>query len=134
MHVWTGFEDLPPLVFGPDHEGVHRPLDVRMAVTVFARLSDDFGAKHLAWKNQRWEMISSKVCLHVNLIASLKTYSDNCYLQPPHRSSSQSPEAVVAAACLPAVAAAAVELHFLGRDRRCRQVQTLPAAVPQGSL
>ncbi len=28
MHVREGLQDLPPLVFGPHHEGVHGPLDV----------------------------------------------------------------------------------------------------------
>ena len=28
MHVREGLEDLAPLVLGPDHEGVHGPLDV----------------------------------------------------------------------------------------------------------
>ena len=50
MHVRAGLEDLPPLILGPDHEGVHGPLDVRMAVTVLPTLPDDLGPEHLAWK------------------------------------------------------------------------------------
>lgn len=29
VHVWEGLEDFAALVFGPDHEGVHGPFDVR---------------------------------------------------------------------------------------------------------
>ena len=32
VQVWTGLQDLPPFVLGPDHEGVHRPLDVVLAL------------------------------------------------------------------------------------------------------
>ena len=28
VFVWRHRDDLPPLNLGPDHEGVHRPLDV----------------------------------------------------------------------------------------------------------
>ena len=28
VHVREGLEDLPPLVFGPHHEGIHGSLDV----------------------------------------------------------------------------------------------------------
>ena len=28
VHLWVVLSDLPPLQPGPDHEGVHRPLDV----------------------------------------------------------------------------------------------------------
>ena len=34
VHVWAGLQDLLPLVLGPDHEGVHGSLDVRVAVTL----------------------------------------------------------------------------------------------------
>ena len=46
VHVWAGLEDLPALVLGPDHEGVHRPLDVRTALLVLARLPDYLGPEH----------------------------------------------------------------------------------------
>lgn len=31
VHVGEGLENLSPLVLGPNHEGVHRPLDVRLS-------------------------------------------------------------------------------------------------------
>ena len=33
VQVRTRVQDLPPLVLGPDHEGVHRPLDVILLVS-----------------------------------------------------------------------------------------------------
>ncbi len=47
VHVWAGLEDLPPLILGPDHERIHRALDVLAAVAVLARLTDDLGPEHL---------------------------------------------------------------------------------------
>jgi len=32
VQVGAGLQDLPPFVLGPDHEGVHRPLDVVLAL------------------------------------------------------------------------------------------------------
>ena len=46
VHVGARLQDLPPLVLGPDHEGVHRPLDVRLSVAVLAGLPDYLGAEH----------------------------------------------------------------------------------------
>ncbi len=34
MHVRTGLQDLLPLVLRPDHEGVHRPLNMRLATAL----------------------------------------------------------------------------------------------------
>lgn len=34
MHVWTGLQDLPTLVFGPHHERVHRSLDMWLVLTL----------------------------------------------------------------------------------------------------
>jgi len=47
VHVWTLLEDLPALVLGPNHEGVHGPLDVRLGTLapIALRLSDDLGPK-----------------------------------------------------------------------------------------
>lgn len=46
VHIRTGFKDLPPLILGPDHKGVHGPLDVRFAFGIAATLTDDFGPVH----------------------------------------------------------------------------------------
>ncbi len=48
VHVGTGLQDLPPLVLRPDHERVHRALDMRLAVAVFAWLPDYLGSKEFA--------------------------------------------------------------------------------------
>ena len=46
VHVGTGFQDLPPLVFGPDHEGIHGSLNVRLAFRIASALADYFRAVH----------------------------------------------------------------------------------------
>ena len=38
VHVWARFENLSPLVLCPDHERVHRPLDVLAALSLLSRL------------------------------------------------------------------------------------------------
>lgn len=43
VHIRAGLEDLPALVFGPDHEGVHWSLDVGFAGFVATRLADQLG-------------------------------------------------------------------------------------------
>ena len=43
VHVRTCLQDLPPLILGPYHEGVHGALDVRCAVPLALGLPDDLG-------------------------------------------------------------------------------------------
>lgn len=38
VHVGERLQDLPPLVFGPNHEGIHRPLDVWLVAVSAASL------------------------------------------------------------------------------------------------
>lgn len=38
VHVGESLEDLSPLILGPNHEGVHRPLDVRLVVAATSSL------------------------------------------------------------------------------------------------
>ena len=40
VHVGESLQDLPPLVLGPHHEGVHGPLDVGLAVVPAPRLPE----------------------------------------------------------------------------------------------
>ena len=47
VHVGASLEDLSALVFGPNHECVHRSLDVLTALTFTSALTDYFGTKHL---------------------------------------------------------------------------------------
>lgn len=47
VHVRAGFEDLPALIFSPDHEGVHGPFDVGFARLVAARLTYQLRFVHL---------------------------------------------------------------------------------------
>lgn len=47
VHVRAGLEDLPAFVARPDHESVHRPLDVRPSFAVLLRLADDLRAQQL---------------------------------------------------------------------------------------
>ena len=42
MHVRAGLQNLLPLILGPDHEGVHGSLDVRVTVTLPLGLPNDF--------------------------------------------------------------------------------------------
>ena len=49
VHVWEGLEDLPSLVLGPHHEGVHGPLDVT-AVPGLREVAGAWGAgEESAW-------------------------------------------------------------------------------------
>lgn len=43
VHVREGLENLSPLVLSPDHEGVHRPLDVRLVAAATPRLPEYSG-------------------------------------------------------------------------------------------
>ena len=61
VHVGTGLEDLASLLAGPDHEGVHGPLDVRLAgVRLLALGPDDLGAEHLACNGPQTERAISQ--------------------------------------------------------------------------
>jgi len=46
VHVGEGLQDLSPLVLGPNHEGVHRPLDVRLVAAPTPRLSEYSGVRY----------------------------------------------------------------------------------------
>ena len=49
VHIRTRFEYLPAFLTGPDHERVHRTLDVRFGIVCFLTLlADNLGSKHLA--------------------------------------------------------------------------------------
>ena len=43
VHVWEGLQDLAPLILGPHHESVHRPLDVGLVGVPASRLPVDPG-------------------------------------------------------------------------------------------
>ena len=51
VHVGEGLQDLPPLVLGPHHEGVHWPLDVGLAGAPPPGLPEHPGVRHTggAW-------------------------------------------------------------------------------------
>ena len=73
MHVRARLEDLPPLVPGPHHEGVHGALHVRLPVaTLLPALPDDLGAEHLGCREdtQRCEVMETDV----NPLDILNTY------------------------------------------------------------
>lgn len=43
VHIGEGLKYLSPLVFGPNHEGVHRPFDVRLVVVATTGLPEYSG-------------------------------------------------------------------------------------------
>lgn len=43
VHVGEGLQDLPPLVLGPHHEGIHGPLDVGLSTVPAPGLPEDPG-------------------------------------------------------------------------------------------
>lgn len=58
VHVREGLQNLSPLVLGPNHEGVHRPLDVWLAAAATPSLPEYSGVWHTggAWggERERW--------------------------------------------------------------------------------
>ena len=44
MHVGASFQNLLPLIFGPNHKSIHRSFDMLSRVSLSLRLSDDFRA------------------------------------------------------------------------------------------
>ena len=44
MHVRTSFQDLLPLIFGPNHKSIHRSLDMLSRISLPLGLPDDLGA------------------------------------------------------------------------------------------
>ena len=44
MHVRTSFQNLLPLIFGPNHKSIHRSLDMLSRISLPLGLPDDLGA------------------------------------------------------------------------------------------
>lgn len=43
VHIGEGLKYLSPLIFGPNHEGIHRPFDVRLVVVASTGLPEYSG-------------------------------------------------------------------------------------------